>query len=514
MVTVNSEWRNMARINLTAGRIRDFATEKGQSFLWDSEVPGLAVRATAPSKRNPCGGKAFVFQATMANSQDMRITIGSVTTWEISKAREEARTLQKLIDQGLDPRQEKRERIVAIGTKRENERRAEASALDAWKTYIDERSLKWGAASLHDHTRFADKGGRKITRGRKKGAKDTTEPGILHVLLCLPLASIDSEAVRAWLKVEVPRRPTVTSLAYRLLRAFLNWCSNRTEYQALVNVNACAPRVARDLLPKKSAKDDCLQREQLALWFEHVRKLENPVHAAYLQALLLTGSRREELAGLQWDDVDFQWKSLVIKDKVEGVRTIPLTPYVASLLAVLPRRTMEHSGEIIPNPWVFSSPSAATGRLQEPRIGHNKALAAAGLPSLSLHGLRRSFGTLAEWVECPAGVAAQIMGHKPSATAEKHYRVRPLDLLRVWHTRIEDWVLEQAGINTNVPTSKPELKETMAETLSKSFDRVNIPRQKKSEEQTKPSKPVPRVSMAETFSKGFNPDNNPKNEKR
>ena len=71
---------------------------------------------------------------------------------------------------------------------------------------------------------------------------------------------------------------------------------------------------------------------------------------------------------------------------------------------------------------------------------------AAGLPALSLHGLRRSFGTQAEWVEVPAGVVAQIMGHKPSATAEKHYRRRPLDLLRMWHVKIEAWILEQAGI--------------------------------------------------------------------
>ena len=31
-------------------------------------------------------------------------------------------------------------------------------------------------------------------------------------------------------------------------------------------------------------------------------------------------------------------------------------------------------------------------------------------------------------------------------TAEKHYKVRPLDLLRMWHTKIESWFLEQAGI--------------------------------------------------------------------
>ena len=65
---------------------------------------------------------------------------------------------------------------------------------------------------------------------------------------------------------------------------------------------------------------------------------------------------------------------------------------------------------------------------------------------MTLHGLRRSFASLTEWLEAPAGVVAQIQGHKPSATAEKHYRVRPLDLLRVHHERIEAWILEQAGI--------------------------------------------------------------------
>jgi intergrase/recombinase len=46
----------------------------------------------------------------------------------------------------------------------------------------------------------------------------------------------------------------------------------------------------------------------------------------------------------------------------------------------------------------------------------------------------------------PTGVVAQIQGHKPSAIAEKHYRRRPVDLLRMWHSKLEAWILEQAGI--------------------------------------------------------------------
>ena len=49
-----------------------------------------------------------------------------------------------------------------------------------------------------------------------------------------------------------------------------------------------------------------------------------------------------------------------------------------------------------------------------------------------------------QWLEIPAGVVAQIMGHTPSATAEKHYKVRPRELLAIHHKRIEAWILEQA----------------------------------------------------------------------
>jgi integrase len=134
--------------------------------------------------------------------------------------------------------------------------------------------------------------------------------------------------------------------------------------------------------------------------------------------------------------VNAQWKGLTIRDKVEGLRVIPLTPFVGQLLATLPRR----------NDWVFSSPTSSSGHITEPNHPHSTACAVAGIDGLTLHGLRRSFKSLTEWLEVPAGVVAQLMGHKPSATAEKHYTVRPLDLLRVHHEKIEAWILEQAGI--------------------------------------------------------------------
>ena len=115
-----------------------------------------------------------------------------------------------------------------------------------------------------------------------------------------------------------------------------------------------------------------------------------------------------------------------------------------------------------PSEWVFFSKAAADGRITEPRIAHNRALSIAGLNHVTLHGLRRTFSNLAEWVEMPTGVVAQIMGHAPSATAERHYKSRPLDLLALWHSKYEAWILEQAGIQFERPEGSRGLRAVSA----------------------------------------------------
>lgn len=147
-------------------------------------------------------------------------------------------------------------------------------------------------------------------------------------------------------------------------------------------------------------------------------------------------TRLKTLTDQGYDPRELRAQELVKADAARAESKRKSTLVRDSLLAALPRR----------NEWVFSSPSAKAGRIADPRMPHNRALSVAGLNHVTLHGLRRSFSSLAEWVEMPTGVVAQIMGHAPNATAEKHYINRPLELLAVWHGKYEAWILEQAGI--------------------------------------------------------------------
>lgn len=460
----------MAKAKLTAGRITNFQCDEGkaQTFLWCSEVPGLAVRATSGSTR-----KRYIFESKV-NKRTMRITIGEVSAWSISAAQAEARRLQVLIDNGDDPRQVKADKANEQQAA-QLAKEAEAAALitqaaresvtvaEAWQAYISERSAsikdgkpEWGEKHKAHHTNFVKPGGKLRTRGRRPNEPETTRPGILVPIMNMRLIDLDAKAIATWLEIATSQAPTTAAQAFRALRAFLTWCAKHDAYSAAAHADACqSDNVKKKVPTPQTKKNDSLRRAQIRPWFEAVQKIGNPIIAAYLQGLLLTGARRNELAALRWRDVDFQWKSLTIRDKVEGERTIPLTPYMEQLITGLPRRNLtvkqlgdkaNNAQKVIPNEFIFSSPTSASGRIEEPRIQHVKALASAALPALSLHGLRRSFGTLSEWVEVPAGIVAQIMGHKPSAIAEKHYIQRELDLLHLWHVKIESWILEQAGI--------------------------------------------------------------------
>jgi integrase len=332
-------------------------------------------------------------------------------------------------------------------TKRSENSRLQVLVSDAWRDYLAARvaSGKWGQRNLLDHQNLASLGGELAKRGNR-----IKTPGVLAPLMTKRLAEITQEIMRAWLEKEITTRPSQARLAFGHFRTFLSWCEGEDQYRGIAAKDACSHQKVLDRLPAKKAKADVLLREQLPAWFAAVRQIRNPVISAYLQILLLLGCRREELAPLKWRDIDFKWKSITIKDKVEGLRIVPLTPYVESLLIGIKPSTVHQIGKgglpAKSSPWVFVSPTATEGYLQEPRFQHNKALVVAGIDGLTIHGLRRSFKSLTEWIEVPVGVVAQIMGHKPSATAEKHYTVRPLDMLRMWHEKIESWMLEQANL--------------------------------------------------------------------
>ena len=189
------------RVKLTAGRIREFKCREGkdQDFLWDTDAPWLAVRSTANS-----AVKTFVFQSRI-EKKTLRVRIGGIEAWDIDGARAEARRLQTLIDQGVDPRDQKADQIAEVAAKKDAARRqaeTEDTALrkqalivaGGWQTYIEDRRPHWGERHYRDHVNLAQSGGEPKKRG-----KGLSVPGPLAPLLALRFVEVTPERIAAWL---------------------------------------------------------------------------------------------------------------------------------------------------------------------------------------------------------------------------------------------------------------------------------------------------------------------------
>ncbi|RYF59602.1 MAG: site-specific integrase [Comamonadaceae bacterium] len=282
---------------------------------------------------------------------------------------------------------------------------------------------------MADLKKMAATGGEPKLRG-----KGLTLPGPVAPLLDLKLKDLTPKVLRAWSVKEGERGVAQAARAIQVVSGFLRWCGTEDAYDGLVDPLAARDQKVQSALPSSSGnrRTDALEEGQLAAWFAGIEQLRNRTAAAYLQGLLLTGARREELAALKWSDVDFRWKKLTIADKVGDTRTLPLTPYLASLLIQLPR--------VRDNLYVFASPSAKAGRISDPRSAHADVLTHAGIGHVTIHGLRRTFALMGEAAGSPAGAIAQVMGHRPGSMSER-YKPRSIDHLRPFVEQVEKFIV-------------------------------------------------------------------------
>jgi integrase len=418
----------MGKINFTKPRLDRFRCprDKKQAFLWDSDAPGLGVRTT------PNGKPSFIFQGPYRGT-DVRVTIGSAKAWSIPLAREKARELQRLIDQGRDPRDLKREADAEHARRIAEEARRELKVADVWADYMangkPKRKDAWKPGYKASMLNMALPGGEPKKRG-----KGLTRVGPLFPLMQLPMVDITQDRVAQWFQEEARSGRVQAQRALTMFQGFLRWCSSRPEYRDVTSADATKSAAIQQELPRKKIRTDSVEASQVKDWWRSVESLGNKTASVYLRALVLTGARREELAKLTWAQVDFRWLKLTIADKVEDSRTIPLPVYLSSLLESLPRA----------GPYVFAADSAS-GRISDVRASLKRAMVEAGIGRLSPHGLRRTFSILGEAAGAPAGAIAQIMGHKPSATAEG-YRPRSIDGLQPYMQQIEDHILDLAEV--------------------------------------------------------------------
>ena len=225
----------------------------------------------------------------------------------------------------------------------------------------------------------------------------------------------------------------VHATLHRALRDAVRW--NR------LSVNpadaADPPRVSaeRRKLPAWNA-------EQLCCFLETVR--EERLYGLW-QFLAMTGCRRGEALGLQWEKVDLEQGKVTIdaallevggKPKIcepksaRGRRTIALDPETVSVLKVHHRRQIEERLRCgvfwVDSGFVFTTDAGAALAPWRITKTFESLRSSAGLPHIPLHGLRHTYATLALSSGVNPRIVSSRLGHSTVAfTLDVYSHVLP-----------------------------------------------------------------------------------------
>jgi len=285
-------------------------------FLWDDDLPGFGLKVT------PAGGKIYVFQYRIARPGEAertpakRYTVGKHGPLTPDQARRRAKELAAMVAQGIDPRQQELAEIAAQDAadaaqiereRAEGELRFEKIA----ETWLEEyeldhrpRSYEQAASAINKHL---------IPALRGKALPSITRADIQAVLDGIPA-----------------RQPATRRTVFAYASILFGWAVQRGTIADSPLTGMAKPKAVK-------ARDRVLTDDELRSIWQATNSLRTPIGSLY-RVLLLTGQRREEVAGMKWAELDratATWTIPADRAKNGVASIVPLADVVVAELDTL-----------------------------------------------------------------------------------------------------------------------------------------------------------------------------------
>lgn len=266
-------------------------------FLWDTETKGFGVKIT------PAGKRVYILQYRLggAGTKTKRYTIGAHGTWTPDAAEREAKRLLAFVDQGKDPADDKRQRV----------REATDLTFNAVADRFEE---------LEVPKRWPKSGG---------FVKDALRLHLRPKLGKRALPSITGQEIIALLD-DLDGGQALRRNVYAVIHRMLRWSKGRGEL---------ASNPLEDIEPPKpvASRNRVLNDRELRLVWIASEEL-GPVFCGLVRLLLITGQRRDEVAAVDWRELDrarAEWLLPASRAKNGREHLIPLSPQAVALLDAL-----------------------------------------------------------------------------------------------------------------------------------------------------------------------------------
>ncbi|MEY4889179.1 MAG: hypothetical protein RIQ75_309 [Pseudomonadota bacterium] len=333
----------MAKAPITKRTVDAASPGSAEFVIWDAggkeTVKGFGLKVT------PSGSKVYVYQYRLARpglaaqTTPRKYTIGKHGDLTPDQARKRAQELAAMVAHGIDPRQSE---LDAITAKEEVQRQADARARHDTELAFERIAQLWLAEYEIGH------------RPRSYGqAKLAIHKHLMPYLAGRPLPSVTRVDLQAIIDGIPAKQQATRRTVYAYASIFWNWAMQRG-----CVVENPFPAMAKPKGPK--ARDRVLTDDETAAIWTATGAIRAPLGAFY-RVLLLTGQRREEVAGMKWDELDRATATWVIpayRAKNDTTHIVPLSPAVLAELdtLALAKREMAKDEWLDAHIWPNSGP--------------------------------------------------------------------------------------------------------------------------------------------------------------
>jgi integrase len=350
----------------------------------DAELKGFGVTIA------PAGTKTFFLGYTSPISGKRRqVTLGRYPSTSLKDARQKARVARASITLGNDPADQS-DNVAAITL---------GAGLDLY------------ARARLDHQRT----GRTTERDLRRDFK---------ALLSRPVSIITTPMLASIIDTKAQTAPTMANRLLGYAGPWFRWMTARGH---------CVQNPIRGIEKpaQEQSRERVLKAEELAAIWDAAPKLGYPF-GPFVQLLLLTGVRREEMAGMKFDEIDFDaalWTVPASRSKTGVAIRIPLNHRTLEVLKQIPTTN---------SVFVFST----TGKA--PVSGFSKMKKKldrlSGISDWRLHDFRRTMVSAMVDLGIDATTADRCLNHTGASTMSTVQRIyQRSDLLDARRRAMDAW---------------------------------------------------------------------------
>jgi len=379
--------------SFTKATVRKMHCRPGQEekFFWDAGCRGFGIRALRTGRRS------WIFQYRDEHGRTRRIVLGDVSAVDLENARNAARRTAASVTHGSNPSLDRKKK------------RAAGTVLEVIEAYLSNAKGRQKARSYKETERHLRTHAAALHHDRAEAVRRHNITVLLE-------------------RITMRSGPVAANRVRATLSALWTWGLRTGLIEGESNPVAFTVRN-----PEKARERVLGDAELKAVWGATD---DDTDYSRVVRLCLLTGCRREEIAGLRWNEIQ-DGRIVIDPSRMKGnlAHEIALLPMISS---ALPTRPETADG------CVFGRLGTGFSGFSDGKEKLDAALVEAGIhmPPWGLHDLRRTFSTRLHDVGGEPIVIEALLAHKQQGVAAVYnrasFREAKRSALQRWHKIISE----------------------------------------------------------------------------